>query len=236
MTELPEPPADPLALPEEQVFKHDRRSRVWSVRDQEGNRWVIKHFLHSPHRQRLTAKLNVHPVQREFRWSEKLEESGVPVVPVATTGVGMHGRHWLVCPYMGVSLEQWLIHCDPVADLGKRRDLIRQIGKITGQLLAGRLLHREYKASSLVIDDAGVLRLIDAGLIRSARELPLLARALMMLTSLSSSVIEAAGKHAQPTKVAPTRTDRLRLFRSLASEWDSMPDGLARVLRSKEFG
>jgi tRNA A-37 threonylcarbamoyl transferase component Bud32 len=235
MSELPEPPEDPLELTPVEEFKRDRRSRVWSVRDEAGRRWVVKHFLHSPHRQRLTAALNCHPAQREAKWHGRLERNGVPVVPVAEAGVGEHGRHWLISPYAGPSLYNWLRHCVPAASVVKRHDYTRQLGKIAGQLLAGRLLHRDFKSSNVVIGDDGVLRLIDAGGVRSARELPLLARALMMLTRLHDTFVDAASYHATPDAVRPTRVDRLRFYRAMATTWKKAPDGLARLLRSKEF-
>lgn len=233
---MPTPPDHPLSLTPEAVFKEDRRSKVWRIRDAQEQSWVVKLFLHASWRQRLTAMLGLHPAQHEAAWHERLAMAGLPVVPIVAAGADERGRRWLLTPYVGVSLYNWLRHCDPTHDVAKRHDFTRQLGRLTGQFIAQRLSHRDHKASNIVVDEDGKLSLIDAGAVRGAKGVPRLALALPMLKNLHDNLADAVTYHEQPDRVAITRSDRMRFYRAMCGVWDKLPDGLQHLPRSEEFG
>lgn len=224
-----------LGLAPAEVFKEDARSRVWRVDAPDGRAWVIKHFVHAPWKQKLTARLGTHPAQREQQWHQRLAQNGLAVAPIEHEGVYPDGTRWLATPYLGVSLYNWLRHCDPQRDARQRHDLTRQLGRLTGLLLAMRVQHGDHKASNVVLDDAGVLHLIDAGACRGFKGTPLLGAALPMLLNLHANLRDAATYHTDPAAVTPTRSDRLRFYRAMLAGWKTMPDGLQHLPRHREF-
>ncbi len=222
-----------------EVFKRDGRSEVWRWDDDTGRAWVIKRFLHPPWKQRLSARLGRHPAQRERRWHERLAVAGVPVAEIAAGGVDSQGRHWLVTPSLGPSVYNWLRYCDAERDVEARHDFTRQLGRLTGQLLAMRVRHGDHKISNVVIhttdDGTSQLHLIDAGACDGFKGTPLLGAALPMLLNLHRNVADAATYHDTPDAVKPTRADRLRFLKAMLEAWPSYPDGFQHLPRSKEF-
>lgn len=223
-----------LARPETRVYKQDRRSRVWLVEDDAGKKWVIKRFEHRRFKQKLTARLGVHPAQQESNWHEKLAAAGLPVVPIAAAGVDEQGRQWLVTPWVGDDLVMWIQAGRLTVNPTLRHDIIRQLGKLAGRLLQMRLFYRDFKARNLVIDDAGKVWLIDAGGCRGGKGTPLLALALRMLKLLHRTARDAAIDSEQKT-AQPSRADRMRFYCAMLTAWPRLPDGLQHLPRSKEF-
>ncbi len=229
--------SDPAALwsrPEVEVYKEDRRSRVWRVEDEAGRPWVIKRFDHSPLRQRLMAKLGQHPAQREIDWHEKLIAAALPVVPITASGHDELGRHWLITPWRGDDLAMWVRQGKLAADTKLRHDITRQLGELAGRIMQMRVFHRDFKARNVVVDAAGKVWLIDAGGCRGGKGTPLLAIALRILT-LMNKTVRGAAVESSGAEGGPTRTDRQRFFRAMLTAWPSLPDGLQHLPRSTEF-
>ncbi|MEM6457894.1 MAG: lipopolysaccharide kinase InaA family protein [Planctomycetota bacterium] len=247
-----EPPEDLLQRPEIEVYKHDRRSRVWRVADEPGDAntaaaasgvknsgggWVVKRFEHNLKRQRLARAVGQHPAQREAKWNERLLTAELPVVPIAASGVDDAGRSWLATRHVGVSLYNWLRQSDPddPATQRQRRALTRQLGAIVGRLLVNKVVHGDLKASNLIVDTAGRLRMIDVGACRGGKGTPLLGQALPMLKMLLANLRDAASYHPNLAAVAVSRAERMRFFIALRATWPTPPDGLQYLLRHPEL-
>ncbi len=212
-----------------EVFKEDRRSRVWRVVDAAGDDYVVKLFTDSRLKQTVMAWAGRHPAQLERQWHARLAEQGVAVVPIVDYGVDKRGQHWQVSPYAGVSLYNWLRQMDPASAEHQRtrRDLGRSLGRLVARLLAVHVTIRDFKASNLVVGTDGVLRVIDAGSARGGRGVPALARALSMLTKVHANLQDAAGYHTSPEAVRPGPVDRARVYRALVAAFDGWPpDGM----------
>lgn len=224
---------DPLTLEPVEVFKEDRKSRVWRVQLPDGESAVVKLFTDAPLKQWLWALVGRHPAQREVRWHRRLAEEGVPTVVILAQGQDASGRRWLVTPYAGLSLYNWLRTCDPwsSADRAKRSDLSRQLGQLVARLLAIHVNVRDFKASNLLVGDDGKLRLIDAGSAYGARGTPALARALSMLTKVHANLIDASTYHRDLAAVRPSAADRMRVYRAMLEAFapDHPPDGLQHL-------
>lgn len=228
------PPAALLSRPEVEIYKEDRRSRVWRVEDEEGRPWVIKRFEHNPLRQRLMARLGQHPAQREMDWHEKLITAELPVVPIAGSGNDELGRRWLITPWRGDDLAMWIRSGRLAADAKLRHDITRQLAELAGRIMQMRVFNRDFKARNFVVDPDGKVWLIDAGGCRGGKGTPLLAIALRMLTLLSKTVREPAEQSGNAA-ARPTRADRLRFYRVMLKAWPALPDGLQHLPRSPEF-
>ncbi len=223
--------ADLLQQPVVELFKQDRKTRVWLTHDTQGQPWVLKRFNASPLYQRLRWMLKQHPAQRENLWSDRLIAADVPTVPVLIVDRDAQGHWHTASPYMGVSLYNWLRLCNPARNTRQRHDLTRQAAAIAGRLLRLRVRHTDFKASNLVLDTDGVLRLIDTGDCTGSKGTPLLASALAMLSTLAHNLDVAASHHKHPKQVRLTRTDRLRFYKSLITCWPDFPDGLQYLVK-----
>lgn len=149
-----------------ETFKTDARSSVWQVEVPVAPT-IIKRFEHSPWRQWLALFIGAHPAQVELRWNRRLHRRGVPVVPIIDAGLERRGRGcraWLATPRMGLSMGHLLL--DPVARAERGEQLVDQAADLALMLLQEKLWSRDFKPSNLVIDDAGVMRLIDVGCMR----------------------------------------------------------------------
>ena len=204
-----------LALPATATLKSDDRSRVWRVVDAEGRPWVVKRFEPCKWRYWLAARVGLHPAQREVRVQAHLRALAVPVVSVSSLRFDTGGRALLVSPDRGVSVYNWLKRLPPDACPAKRHAVARQLGQITGQLIEHGFAHDDHKASNIVMDSDGVLRLIDVGGVRRTRSRRRIRR---MLESLGKNLSTAATRHADPASVRLTRADRLRFYRAMISQ------------------
>ncbi|MEO1236570.1 MAG: lipopolysaccharide kinase InaA family protein [Planctomycetota bacterium] len=231
---------DLLRREADEVFKDDRRTRVWRVTDGRGRAWVVKRFERSPLRQRVTRWAGRHPAQRETRSNAKLRSAGVAAVPIVADGVDAEGRSWLVTPFVGPSLYHWLMRCDPAGSGADRRALTRRVGRLTGELLIRKAAHADYKASNIVLGDRLDPHLIDTGDVSTSKGLPLLASMLPMLRTLDENLRDAATYHPSPAEVTVTPRDRLRFVGAMLGAWRERglgrPDGVQHLLRSAEFG
>lgn len=160
-----------LAGPDDVVFKHDARSRVWQTSTSAGVR-VIKRFEHQPWRQRLALLLGGcaagHPGRLELRWNRRLRARGVRVVPIIDAGwepAGLGCRVWLATPHMGESMQQRL-RGNPSHEQGKA--LVDAAAALARDLLAANLTFKDLKPSNIIIDEQGRGWLIDVGSVRPA--------------------------------------------------------------------
>ena len=177
-----------LALPEVEQYKVDRRSRVWKVRDGEGDstaEYVVKQYRHPSAKQRATWLVGLHPVQREARAVAKLTQARIPVVPITATG--MHkGRGILVTRYAGPSL-QVAVQQGMLDDHARRVGVLERVVALTASLVESRWFFRDLQLANMVLGDDNQVMLIDTGSIRrsgsphhTVRMLGLLARTARM--------------------------------------------------------
>lgn len=202
------------------------------MEDARRQRWVVKRFEHPALKQRITAKLGHHPAQREATWHARLIAADLPVVPIVGVGADVQGRQWLVTPWVGDDLVEW-IKDGRAHHPAARHGVTRQLGELAGRLMRMRVFCRDFKARNIVIDAAGKVWLIDAGGCRGGKGTPLLAIALRMLKLMHRTAADAAKQAGQPE---PSRADRLRFYRAMLTAWPSLPDGLQHLPRSGEFG
>jgi hypothetical protein len=145
-----------------EVLKTDRRSRVWFVATSSGDR-AVKRFEHSPMRQRAAVLLGVHPAQRELRGNRRLQQSGVPVVPIVDAGLEPAGagcRAWIATPVAGRSLQR-VLRDD--ADPARASRLLDRAAELAAALVAAGWWLKDYKPSNIIVDESGAMRLIDVG-------------------------------------------------------------------------
>ncbi len=175
-----------------QVYKQDRRSRVWRIDTPGGRAYVVKRFEYSPIKQMLACMLRIHPGQRERRCCEMLKAAGLAVVPIVGGGVSKR-KYWLVTPYTGKSLYN-LLHHGELTDPQKRMQLMTAVGQLTGRLAYKGLFNRDHKASNVVVDDDGKPWLIDVVGVRRSRGQKDTDR---MLANLRSNLLEAGASKAE---------------------------------------
>jgi len=202
----PLPLAQLVSLHPAEVFKDDRKSRVWRVVDKAGDSWVIKRWKHAALRQRLQWWTGFHPAQVENRRHGELDRAGLPVQPIEAVGYQVGGV--VVTRYRGVSLYNWLRTGGP-RDAGARRAMYQRLGALLGRMFAARVIFRDCKASNMLVDpDAGSLWLIDVGSARVTR-LPVPAHhRTQMIEQVWANLIDAATYADEPRAVAPTAADR----------------------------
>ena len=175
-----------------QVYKQDRRSRVWRIDAPDGRAYVIKRFEYSPIKQMLAGMLGIHPGQRERRCCEMLKAAGLAVVPIVGGGVSQR-KYWLVTPYTGKSLYN-LLHHGELTDPQKRTQLMTAVGQLTRQLAAKGLFNRDHKASNIVVDEDAKPWLIDVVGVRRSRGQKDTDR---MLANLRGNLLEAGASGAE---------------------------------------
>ncbi len=158
---------------EHEVFKADRRSRVWRT-SRDGQPAVVKRFEHDPRRQRAALLLGVHPAQRELVRNAWLSAAGIRVVTPIDAGVERcrpGRRAWLATPAVGRSLDHLL-----KAEGGRERDeaAVDAAARLAADLVAAGFSLKDLKPSNFLIDDDGEAWLIDvsnASRLRSRRTL-----------------------------------------------------------------
>lgn len=183
-----------------EVYKQDRRSRVWRIDTPDGRSFVIKRFEYNPLRQTLAGVLGVHPGQREQRCCAMLKRVCVSVVPIIASGAcrrGLGQNLWLVTPYVGVSLYN-LLYRDGLTDIARRGRVMDAVGGLTGQLAGKGLFNRDHKASNILIDGEDRPWLIDVGGVRRSRGA---ADTLRMLENLRANLAEAGATEAECDRV-----------------------------------
>jgi len=154
-----------------EVYKQDRRSKVWRIDAPPGRAYVVKRFTYNPVKQRLAKLIHIHPGQREQRRCRQLMEDGVAVVPIVGQGASKRGAGlelWLATPYLGKSLYNLFFHKE--LESGERRaNILNAVGRLTGGLIDRRLFNRDHKASNILIDEEDKPWLIDVGGVRRSR-------------------------------------------------------------------
>ena len=193
------------------VYKFDpKRSNVWLEAD--GDRaYVVKRFESSPAKQQFLRCLHIHPGQCEIKQHRKLEQMGIPVVPIQEQD-WQAGKLCLITPVMGQSLDR-AAQAGAFDQPAARHALAKALGELTALLLSKQLFFRDLKCSNILMDEDGILRLIDAGSIRkvSAAQLPECLKRMTKL--LEKTAVEAAGQ--SPISFAISKTDRFRFARTL---------------------
>lgn len=196
-----------------EVFKEDRRSRVWLVHSASLGRVAIKRWEYSPWRQRAARLVGLHPGQREWRSNRRLAVLGIAVVPVLAGGVvrGWLGdRYWLATPLWGRSVQRWLTRGRGPTWAARRRGILG-LARMADRLLHRGLVFRDLKTSNVIADAGGQVWLIDVGSVRRSVSRGPRLRMLAMLDKT------AAGDGA-------TRADRVRFLRALVGAWPELGD------------
>lgn len=187
-----------------EVYKQDRRSRVWRI-DLDQAPAVVKRFEHSPPRQLAAWLLGMHPAQVERRANRRLTRDGIAVVPIAAHGVvaaGLGLKAWLATPWAGRPLVTLLAERPSGPH---RRALAVAVGRLAGVLIALGWFFKDLKTSNILVDEAGAVRLIDVG---SARRRWTRGQAIRMLVMLDRTA----------ERDGASRADRLRALRAALSE------------------
>lgn len=195
-----------IALPSAEVFKDDRKSRVWRAIDDAGQAWVIKRWKHAAWRQRLQWATGFHPAQVEKRRHDELARAGLAVQPIEA--VGYHAGGVVVTRFRGVSLYNWLRTGGP-RDAGARRAMYQRLGSLLGRMFAARVIFRDCKASNMLVDpEDRSLWLIDVGSARVTR-LPVPDHhRKQMIEQVWANLVDASTYADEPEAVAPTAADR----------------------------
>jgi tRNA A-37 threonylcarbamoyl transferase component Bud32 len=212
---MPLPPTQLHAIinqPAANVYKDDRRTRVVSVRDDAGRHWVVKTFNHHPVWQAIMWLARCHPAQREARQTRRLATMQLPVTPIAGITMrrrcaGLGGIGYLVSPYIGESVYRQL-NRDMIVDRHARRQLAGQLAQLTAKLLERGLIHGDYKASNILVDDHGQLWLIDTDRIASSRSR---ARLIAMLATLDETAMRARASRAERLRFLAALLERVEL-------------------------
>lgn len=204
----------PLAGKVVTVFKRDaKRSTVWLEANGSVEQ-VIKRFEASPIKQMFLALLQIHPGQCEKRTHNKLKAMQVPVVTVDTM-IWQGGKCCLTTAHVGSSLDR-AVMAGAFSSPTTRHQLAKQLGQLTGLLLARKLFFRDLKLSNIVQGSNDALMLIDAGSVRHVCQRTLTTCMIRMLRLLEKTVSEAISQSPSPRLL--TGTDRLRFAKAMLGE------------------
>ncbi|MEM1211861.1 MAG: hypothetical protein AAGI68_06120 [Planctomycetota bacterium] len=228
---MPHPsPAEPqptgwLRLPINDLIHEDPHTRLVRTTP-EPQPVFIKHFKAPALRQRLSARFNRHPAQREALWQKRLAELGLPAAQPLHHHTSPTGQHALIYPDLGQPLPQWWQRQHPAYDRSHRVALAHHLGQLLAKLAAAHILWPTASANDFLVAPDHTLRFINAGSCRGARGIPLLARLLPVMQQLQADLRDAAEQHPQPHRVRPTRTDRLRVYRAMLHTFPEPLDGM----------
>lgn len=196
----------PLAGKVIALYKHEPgRSMVW-LEESEGRQRVVKRFETSPVKQALLAMLRIHPGQCERRMHTRLAAMGLPVVGIEAL-IWQGGRCCLTSAYVGPSLDR-VIKAGDCAHPSTRHHIARQLGHVTGMLVARGLFFRDLKLSNLLLADDGNLQIIDAGSTRPVNGVARSGCTLRMMRLLEKTAVQALAE--APVASLMSRADRLR--------------------------
>ena len=154
-------------LPEQTVYKHDRRSRVW-LTCYKNKYYVIKRFEYLPIRQILGACIGLHPGQLETRKSRRLHRKSLPVERVLAFKL-IKGRAHLLTAYAGNQVSNCFTSSQ-FNDYQYRKLLVFAVCKSVKRLLDSGYVFRDCKLSNMVQSKPGKsVRFIDVGSIKRNR-------------------------------------------------------------------
>ncbi|QQE13154.1 serine/threonine protein kinase [Planctomycetota bacterium] len=142
-----------------QIFKDDKRSKVWLV-EYENQKFVIKQFRNHPFRQCLTWFIQYHPAQREARMASHLAKNEFHVAPVYITTLHKNTAY-LVTPYIGKQIFDRFFWGD-LTKPESRHNMILKVATLINYILSKGYIFRDCKLSNMVLDDdSDILHLID---------------------------------------------------------------------------
>jgi tRNA A-37 threonylcarbamoyl transferase component Bud32 len=175
-----------LAKKPDEIFKQDRRSKDWLIDDGDLDQpVVVKRFMHSPIKQRLTWLLGLHPAQREIKAHQMLAELGIAVVPiVASSSFSESSAAWLATPYLGPTFQHVLAEGNAKHSW---EQVIEAVSILVATLIQANIHNRDLKSSNIVIDNNARAWLIDAGAARTVDGVGQVARMLAMLEHTASN-------------------------------------------------
>jgi len=149
-----------------EVFKSDKRSKVWRITPAGMTRsLVVKRFEFGGFVQWIQHLVGSHPVQREFRAASALHKAGVPVVVPAGTGKAWDPealvlKYFIATPFAGPSLDRmmrgWKFTPFPV-----KIAAINAVGFTAARLVLAGYFYKDLKTSNLIVTDDNVAKLID---------------------------------------------------------------------------
>ncbi len=162
---------DWLAAESAELYKADRRSRVWRIDPATGQgRIVLKRFEYSPLRQRLGWLVRLHPAQHEIRQAERMLADELPVVPLLSWHLqpqGLGCKALLASPWFGQSL--WAMRLQKqTLDEDRRHQLLQNISGLVASLIQRGWVFRDLKTANVLVDGQDRPWLIDVG---SARKI-----------------------------------------------------------------
>jgi len=138
------------------------RSRAYLVRDVEtGERAVLKvpSTEHGQNAQELAALLLEEWVMRRVSHQNLLAPAGAQ---------RRRGHVYAVAAYVeGQTLDEWM-HDNPRPELGKVRDIVRQIASGLLALHRKQMIHRDLRPQNVMIDAEGTVTIIDFGSVEVA--------------------------------------------------------------------
>ena len=89
------------------------------------------------------------------------------MVAVESQGL-VDGRFVQATRWQGESLQSWLGRVDG-GDAAPRRLVLDRVAEVAARLLAAGLVHRDFKASNVLVRDDRTVALIDVGAVRPSR-------------------------------------------------------------------
>ncbi|MEM6391171.1 MAG: hypothetical protein AAF797_00055 [Planctomycetota bacterium] len=217
-----------LQLPPSDTLHEDKHTHVYRT-TLAPTPVLIKHFKAPAVHQRLAARFNRHPAQREALWQQRLAELGLPAAQPLDHTTSPTGQHALVYPDLGQHLPQWWQHQHPNQDHPHRVKLAQYLGQLLARLAAVHVLWPNARAVDFFVAPNHTLHFINAGSCRGARGIPLLARLLPLMQQLQADLRDASKEHAEPLRVQPTATDRLRVYRAMLHTFPEPLDGLQHL-------
>ncbi|MEM6551729.1 MAG: hypothetical protein AAF750_06350 [Planctomycetota bacterium] len=230
-TPLPPDPVN-LGLAPEPPHLANRDSSLHRIMHLAGGQrtdYFIKSFKASPLRQRLAARFNRHPAQREALWQARLAGLGLPAATPLHHWMARPGDYRMLYPDLGQPLPQWWKQQHATEDFKHRRNLAHQLGQLLAKLAAAYILWPTAHANDFFVAPDHTLQFINAGSCRGARGIPLLARLLPLMQQVQADLHAAAKGHPQPHRVRPNRTDRLQVYRAMLHTFPEPLDGMQHL-------
>jgi tRNA A-37 threonylcarbamoyl transferase component Bud32 len=154
-----------------EVFKADKRSKVWRITPAGMTRsLVIKRFEYGGFKQWVQHIFRSHPAQREARAAAALHKSEVPVVVPAGTGKAWDAeavsiKYFIATPFMAPSLDR-VMRGWKFTPFRAKIAIINAVGFTAARLVLAGYFFKDLKTSNIIVTDDNLARLIDTGCAR----------------------------------------------------------------------